>query len=94
MSTATAMQHQNRVKATLKSTILDFFKSRTNVPQFTGEDFLAYVHSHHVCASNSPLRIMQVLKKEGVINYNVVEADYLDRQKTVYEVRPTAAEAI
>jgi hypothetical protein len=84
---AAAMYHQNRVKVTLKSTILEFFKGHINA-QFTGAEFLTFVHFHHSCAPNSPLRIMQVLKKDRAINYRVVEADYLNRQQSVYEVLP------
>ena len=84
-----AMQHQDRVKTTLQGTIRSFFSDRLSFgTKFTGEEFLNYVFSRHTCAANSPLRILQVLKKAGVINYSVVKADYLNRQKTVYEALP------
>jgi hypothetical protein len=90
---AIAMQHQTQVKKSLQDTIKKFFAERlSTAPQYTGQDFLTYVFSRHSCAANSPLRIMQVLKKEGAINYKVVEANYLNRRDSVYEALPTNGE--
>jgi hypothetical protein len=67
--------------------VMAFYKERlaTN-PEFHAQDLVTYVLGAVTVAPNSPTRILQDMRKRGVLNYEL-----LSRRQSFYRFLPLAA---
>jgi exoribonuclease II len=81
---------QTRLKVTLGGAIIKFWKQRltSDDQHFTFQQLSDFVESHGDWRPNSPGRVLELLKAENKINYEVVEANYKNRRNSLYRALP------
>jgi hypothetical protein len=80
---------QQQTKRTLGHVIVEFWEKRLETdPLFTFQQLTDYVDAHGNWRPNSPGRILELLKKDGQINYVVEKASYKTRRASVYKAIP------
>jgi hypothetical protein len=83
------MQAQNRVKESLREVIVPFWKQRLETdPLFTFQMLSDHVAKHGYWRPNSPSRILELLRKEGSINYVAEKPNYKNRRASIYKALP------
>jgi hypothetical protein len=80
-------QAQDQVKRSLGEVITQFWELRLDTadPLFSFQQLVDYVELHGNWRPNSPGRILELLRKEGRINYVVEQASYKNRRASVYK---------
>jgi len=74
------MRDLTRVYDNIAGCVLEFC-SGVSLDTFHAKDLVQYVQERYPVAPNSPCRILQILKKEGKINYEV-----LSRSQSLYRM--------
>lgn len=70
-----------RVSEKIAELVIKFFNNREGGDQFTVNELTKYVMDKEPVAPDSPARIMRLLRRKGVINYEVVS-----RSRSLYRV--------